>query len=80
MTPIDFLDRRWWWVLDRLTPSAQQQFIIAAYHAGVISDWQLWDVLSSHHSRVSYAVAWPTYRALKFVPFHGYPLTPIRED
>ncbi len=81
MIAIDFHDRAWWGILSRLTPSDQQQFIVAAYRAGVITDWQLWDVLSSGHSPVSYAVGYTTYAQIGFVSFAGYPLTPIiRED
>lgn len=81
MYTIDFSDRAWWAILDRLTSYDQQQFILAAYRAGVITDWQLWDVLSSGHSRVPYGVARNIYVLLHFIPFQGYPLTPaIRED
>ncbi len=79
--PIDFADRAWWHILRRLTPEAQLQFIIAAYHTGQISDWQLWDVLSSDHSGVSFATATRVYQALQYLPFSGYPLTPkVGED
>ncbi len=79
--PIDFVGRSWWSFLPRLTPGAQQQFNIAAHRAGQISDWQLWDVLSSDHSGVSFTTATRIYQLLGYLPFAGFPLTPnIGED
>lgn len=79
-TRIDYSGRNWWWALERLAAPQQHRFIVHAYQSGWISDWQLWEALSHASSRVAYPVARAIYTALGFVPFNGYPLTPMKED
>ncbi len=79
-THIDYTSRNFWSALRRLSAQEQQQFILEAYQNGWISDWQLWDVLSSERSPIAYAAARVIYIASGHLPFSGYPLTPIKED
>ncbi len=77
---IDFTGRNFWGALRLLSAREQQVLIVEAYRNGWISDWQLWDVLSWGHSPVNYAGAIAIYRDLNFLPFSGYPLTPVIKE
>lgn len=73
-------NREWWRRLYdrryRLHPrQGQARFISKAYRWGLISEWQLWDVLGTDGGPVSCHTACDVCDRLGLVPFSGYPLS-----
>ena len=67
-----FEDRAWW---SLLYAGPQKSSLVQDLHrAGIITDWQVWEVLSSFHSPFSSSEAVQVYRAMGLEPFAGYPL------
>lgn len=73
----DVNDRAWWSRLYNLDDELKIDFIVDTYRAGEITDYQLWEALSSYHGPVSSAQAHVIYSKLGYVPFAGYPLERI---
>lgn len=71
---LSFNDREWWFWLDHLPVKSRSAVVKACYLAGMITDWQLWDVLSHHQSPIPYPEAYQVYKDLGYQPFAGYPL------
>jgi len=67
-----FEDRAWWSFF--ALAHDKQLLVIDIYNAGLVTDWQLWELLSSFHSPFAHSEAAQVYRALGFEPFAGYPL------
>ena len=68
-------DREWWGPLCCFSLALRCRVIEALYRQGRLTDWQLWDVLSSYQSPIPTSAAAQVYRNLGFQPYAGYPLT-----
>jgi len=72
-----FIGRGWVGLLYHHTKGANRAAtVVQWYRSGRISNWQLWDILSSHGHPFAHAGdAAAVYKVLGFVPHVGYPLT-----
>ena len=71
---IDTEDRNWWWILRFIGVKSRGNLVRRLFLDGAITEYQLWDVLSTHNSPVPYGVATYIYRELGYKPHSGYPL------
>jgi len=70
-----FSDRAWWSLLYNRNSQQKSHLVQGLCRAGIITDWQIWDVLSSFHSPFPSSEAAQVYRSMGLEPFAGYPLT-----
>ena len=71
---LSFNNRDWWLWLRTLPLQSRCVVVKALYLGGIITDWQLWDVLSHQQSPIPFTEARQVYRDLGFKPHVGYPL------
>lgn len=60
-----------------LIPDVQHDTVVRGYREGHLTQWQLWQLLSSTWP-LAVPVAIRVYETLGFKPFAGYPL--VKED
>lgn len=72
---LDLRYRNWWPFLHRLSVERRCKVVKRLYQQGRLTDWQLWDILSTHQSPIPCAEATQVYYDLGFRPHAGYPLT-----
>lgn len=70
--------KQWFGRVERMTPAQQAVFVRRCYKQQLLSDWKLWDLLSSDRTPIDGRTAARIYEALGFEPFAGYPLQPKR--
>lgn len=74
-------DARGWWFREvRPLPRHERAgYVVELYRAGLITDYQLWEILGLYASPVPVRDAMWAYFELGFKPFAGYPLTLLDE-
>ena len=68
----------WHGRVSHMTAAQQKIFVRRCYRQQLISDWHLWDLLSSDQTSIHGSTAARIYESLGFEPFAGYPLQPLR--
>ena len=60
--------------LRQQTPAQQQVFLRRCFRQQIISESELWEILTADHSPVNGKTAIGIFEALGFEPFAGFPL------
>lgn len=76
-TVLDTRDRNWWWILRFTNKQGAGDIVKHLFCEGVITEYQLWDLLGTSNGPISYGRAAQIYKDLGFSPHAGYPLTRI---
>lgn len=70
------IKHNWFGRVSRKTDRQQRVFLRRCYKQHFLSDYDLWDILSSQYSPVGVTAAIAIYEDLGFQAFAGYPLQP----